>query len=490
MSRSDSTARIDVVGLGPAGLDLVSPLVLRLISEVEHRFVRTRQHPAAVLLDADPSFDGLYERLDTFAEVYRQIADELIAAARQHGRVLYAVPGSPLVLERTVELLRTLDDPTLQVVCHPSISFLDSAWAALGVDPVEAGATLIDGHRFDTQAAGLPGPLLVAHCHANHVLADIKISADPHPDHPDVTLLHHLGLPDEQVVSVPWFEMDRAIEADHLTSLWIPQVAGGVGRAATHFSAVVERLRAECPWDAEQTHRSLRRYLVEESAEAIDALDSFDEDTGDGAAELVDEFGDLLFQVWLHAQIASETGLFDLVDVLDAVATKLEARHPHVFGDAVAGTAAEARQRWEAAKYAESAAAPAVTSAAEGSAETDGTADAARTAAGRKSSMDGIPSTLPVLMRAMKVRSRAAGAGIDTETAVSDLAAARILMEQLSPLAAAPLDVYNSPEAESLIGDLLIALAGVARHVGADLDRALSEAIDKYSTTVRSAEAE
>src|SRR5690606_14796713 len=117
-----------------------------------------------------------YEQADTFEEVYRGIADTVAAAAARHGEVLYAVPGSPLVLERSVQHL--LADERVAVEALPAMSFLDVAWARLRLDPVEAGVRLVDGHQFAQAAAGERGPLLVAHVHANWVLSDIKLAVD------------------------------------------------------------------------------------------------------------------------------------------------------------------------------------------------------------------------------------------------------------------------------------------------------------------------
>jgi len=119
--------------------------------------------PSAALAGDIPSFDHVYERAATFEEVYERITEELVAAAgrvRDEGPVVYAVPGSPLVAERTVELLRA--DERVDITVVPSLSFLDLAWERLGIDPLTAGVRLVDGARFITEAAGERGPLLVA----------------------------------------------------------------------------------------------------------------------------------------------------------------------------------------------------------------------------------------------------------------------------------------------------------------------------------------
>ena len=128
---------VHVVGLGPGGPDLVTAGTLALIERVPTRFLRTTRHPAAAVMDGDASFDHLYESATTMEGVYRGIVEALVRAAGDRGEVLYAVPGSPVVAEHTVELL--LADERVRAVCHPALSFLDLTWVRLGVDPVERG---------------------------------------------------------------------------------------------------------------------------------------------------------------------------------------------------------------------------------------------------------------------------------------------------------------------------------------------------------------
>ena len=193
-----------------------------------------------------------------------------MAEAGRLGRVVYAVPGSPLVAERSVELLRA--DGRVEVEIRPALSFLDLAWARLGIDPLAAGVRLVDGQRFALTAAGQRGPLLVAQCDSVDVLSDIKLSVEDGPTEP-VVVLQRLGLADEAVFPVAWDELDREVRPDHLTCLWIPSLARPPGTDVLGFEELVHTLRRRCPWDRSQTHASLRRYLVEEAYEVLDVLD-------------------------------------------------------------------------------------------------------------------------------------------------------------------------------------------------------------------------
>lgn len=146
-----------VVGLGPAGPEHLAEAARRALRSSDRVVLRTRRHPSAEAFEALASFDHLYEESSGFDEVYRRIVEDLVASARaareaDEAPPVYAVPGSPMVAERTVELLRA--DPRVAVQVVPALSFLDLAWAVLGVDPLAAGVRLVDGVRFATEAAG------------------------------------------------------------------------------------------------------------------------------------------------------------------------------------------------------------------------------------------------------------------------------------------------------------------------------------------------
>lgn len=377
-----------VVGLGPAGPDLLTAAAVDAIEGIPHRYLRTSRHPAASAVGDAHSFDPIYESAATLDDVYAGIVDALAEAAAEHGSVVYAVPGSPLVAERTVELLRADDRVRVRLV--PALSFLDLAWAALGVDPVAEGVRVVDGRRFEVEAAGERGPLLVAQCDTRQVLSGIKLSVDEGLG--DVVVLQRLGLPDQSVSTVAWADLDKEVEPDHLTSLYLPAAAPPVAREVARFADLVRTLRARCPWDREQTHHTLTRHLLEETyevLEAIEALPSASDDAGEageGFDHLEEELGDLLFQVVFHATLAAEEGYFTLADVARGVHDKLVHRHPHVFAGVQADTPDQVITNWEQIKRAEK---------------------------GRDSLMDGIGEGLPSLLYAHKVQRKAASVGLD-----------------------------------------------------------------------------
>jgi tetrapyrrole methylase family protein/MazG family protein len=242
---------------------------------------------------------------------------------------------------------------------------------------------------YASSAAGDHGPLLVAQAWSRAVVSDIKLSIEePAPDQTAV-VLHHLGLPDEIVVEVPWSEIDRTVEPDHLTSLYIPSVGSPVAGELVRVVETIATLRRRCPWDKEQTHKTLVRHMLEETYEAMEALEGLgDEPEAATEAEVhhaAEELGDLLCQVVFHANIAREEGLFELADVARILSDKLIRRHPHVFAGASAETADDVIQSWEDIKRQEKA---------------------------REHILEGIPPALPALARAAAVERKLKTVGL------------------------------------------------------------------------------
>ena len=464
-------SHITVCGLGPGGRGSVTEATVDAIDGRHPVYLRTARHPTADRATGAASFDHLYEQADRFEDVYRAIADELVTAARQHGRVVYAVPGSPLVLEQSVRMLRSAaaDDPGLELEVLPALSFLDEAWARLGVDPVDDGVRLVDGHRFAVEAADQRGPLLVAHAHADWVLSEIKLAIDAGPEQ-RVTVLQGLGTADERITEVSWPDLDRVVQADHLTSLYLPEVVAPVGRELARSVEMMARLRRQCPWDREQTHRSLRRFLIEEAYEVVDVIDRLaaaqeyaeteagragPAGAGEGDAdavlatsiELEEELGDLWFQILFHAELAAEAGWFDLADVARTLTDKMIRRHPHVYGEADAATAATVGG-WEQLKQQEKT---------------------------RESAMDDLPAALPSLARAEKALKRADGAGAPADH---------------GPLEAAVTGLLPEGSGAEEVGALLLAVTDQARRRGIHAEESLRQATARAVERYRRSEAE
>jgi tetrapyrrole methylase family protein/MazG family protein len=233
---------------------------------------------------------------------------------------------------------------------------------------------------------------------------------------------------------------------------------------------IADRLRWPdgCPWDLEQTHQSLRKHLLEETYEVYDALER-------GATPaLAEELGDLYLQIVLHAQLAAEAGVFDLADVQAALSRKVIRRHPHVFGDAVAETAADVLRQWERIKAVER---------ADAAADAGGAGPDARDGAkpAPKGALDGISGSLPALAASQEMQERAAAIGYDWPDIEGVLAK---VAEELDELARAE----NAAERREEFGDLLLVIVNVGRKLGIETEAALRAANEKFRGRFRRVE--
>jgi len=221
--------------------------------------------------------------------------------------------------------------------------------------------------------------------------------------------------------------------------------------AQNGFDRLVEIMRklrgpGGCPWDAEQTHESLKRYLIEETYEVVEAIDHKDSEL------LKEELGDLLLQPIFHAAIAEERGEFCMDDVIDAICDKLIRRHPHVFGDQVVKSADEQVERWEQIKGQEK-------------------------RGKRKSALDGIPPHMPALMKAQKLTEKAARVGFDWDHV--DQVFAKVT-EELRELEAAMIE-GSQERMEAELGDLLFALVNLGRFLSLNPEEALGKTIGRFT---------
>ncbi len=454
---------IVLLGLGPGDPDLLTRAAWQVLQQADEVYLRTRQHPT---VDGFPpglrvhSFDHLYERADTFEQVYEAIVGEVLRLGQRPQGVVYAVPGHPLVAETTgVEILRRAREQGLPVRVVEGLSFLEPVWTALGVDPFPRTA-LVDalelGRRL-TPPFPPSAPALVAQLYDRHLASHVKLTLMHHyPDEHPVTLVHRAGLPDQAVRPMRLYELDRDPDIGLLTALYVPPL--GPGTAFEDFEHLIARLRAPdgCPWDRKQTHASLRPYLLEETYEVLDALDR-----GDFQA-LREELGDLLLQIVLHTEIATEEGEFTMPQVIQTVHDKIVRRHPHVFGDVQVDSADEVVRNWEAIKRREK-------QAQAGQDEAPA------------SVLDGVPAALPALAKAQAVGRKAAKVGFDWPSieGVWDK-----VHEELQELRAAAAPQVQAAE----LGDLLFAVVNLARHLGLDAETALREATARFMQRFREVE--
>ncbi len=442
-----------IIGLGPGDFGLITGETLALLEERPPLCLRTARHPAVAGLTERgipfASFDYLYEEQPTFEAVYAAIAAEVVARARETGRLVYAVPGSPAVAERSVALVREAAGAAgLKVTVMPAMSFLELLYARLGLDPVN-GLTVTDAADIVKLPPDLGTALVVTQVYDRRVASEAKLSLmEIYPDDFAVTVARKLGLADEELRTVPLYELDRLPAIDHLTSVYVPPPP----RRAAAFSLdplvdVMARLRSPggCVWDLEQSHPSLRRYIVEEVYEVLEAIDLADGD------KLCEELGDLLLQIVFHARIAEECGEFSMQDVVDTVTEKMIRRHPHVFGDISVRDAAEVIVNWEKIKRREH-------------------------PGERPSVLDGVPGGLPSLLKAFKLQSKAAKVGFDWNSAAPVWDKISEELDELREAAAG-----GSKEAmEGELGDVLFSVVNLARFFDIDPETALNATNSKF----------
>ena len=440
---------VRVVGLGPSSAQHLTAHTTELLTSSPVVRLRTRIHPAADAFSGVSSYDDYYDSADSFEVLYPKIVDNLVelASTSPNGEVVYAVPGSPMVAERTVELLRLRSD--VEVICEPAISVIDVACARLGKDPMALGLRVVDALGSVEPFRG-PGPLLILQTYAPEILASV---ADRLPRETVVTVLHHVGLDDEVIKELPAMELVSFDSADHLTSLWVEGLRTA-GESMDDLVDFMRRLRAECPWDQEQTHSSLTRHLLEEAYETLDALETFvrvESEGGDhsvAVAHVEEELGDLLFQIVFHAELGDEEGHFNFATIADGVRDKLTGRHPHVFGDVEVSGSEEVASRWEDLKKKEK---------------------------GRESVTDGIAWQLPALTLYAKLLRKAQQVDLGSGTGENARAQAISALQSLNFAPSGAIDSQSTSDTESAWGDALSAIAMCAQWSGVDLEGVLRE---------------
>ncbi len=464
---------ITIVGLGPGGTDSLTVGALEVLKKASALFIRTSRHPVVGELSGQgikfKTFDYLYEKSCDFEKLYAGIAEVIINAAREQP-VVYAVPGHPLVGEESVlKIIRLAREANLGYEILPAMSFLDPVITALRLNLSE-GIKLIDGLGLmdEKHARGCrPDPLipnLVMQVYNSMVASEVKLSLmDFYPDEHRIKVITAAGIPgQERIEDIPLFELDRLDWIDHLTCVYIPpypEAKAMVSRfPLDRIVNIMEQLRGEngCPWDREQTHASLKRYLIEETYEVLEAIDE------GNMYKVCEELGDLLLQIAFHAQIARESGFFDLNDVVEGISEKLVRRHPHVFGSATVNSSREVSVNWEKIKKGE----------LEEKGET------------RQSLLDGIPQNMPALMKAEKIQRKAAKVGFDWPEYTGALDK---VMEEIDEIKEA-VSKADQIRIRDEIGDLLFAVVNLARLLEVNSEEALTAAIRKFKERFKTME--
>lgn len=444
---------IKIIGLGPGAPEALTIGAVKALKECDNIFFRTEKHPTVDYLKGEgiafETCDAFYESSDSFDEVYSRIAGQIIEKHKELGDIIYAVPGHPLVAEKSVfNLIDLCNEEKIEYKLLPAVSFVDAMMDSLKIDPIE-GLKIIDAFDMDNQILDKRIGTIITQVYNNLIASEVKIKlCEYYNDETEIIYCRAAGIVGEESIRrIPLYELDMQEDIDYLTSVYVPRDIENK-KDIYDLIDIIDDLRGEdgCPWDREQTHESLKRALIEESYEVIDAIDKEDDNA------IIEELGDVLLQVVFHAAIGKDDGYFNLGDIIESICNKMIFRHPHVFGDVKAENSNEVVTNWEELKKQEKG----LTTVTE--------------------QLDEIARALPALIRASKVQNKAKKVGFDWDN-VED--AAKKVEEELNEV----LEVYktgNGVRITEEIGDLLFSCVNVARFLNVNEEEALNKTTDKF----------
>lgn len=345
--------KVTILGLGSSDVDQMSLRIYRALKNAEHLYLRTNDHPAVQLLDDEgisyETFDHIYEENDTFTDTYQTIVDLLIEAT-QDKDITYAVPGSPLLYETTTELLllHAEENDDFEVEVLGGQSFIDVCIEAVKI-PVNDGFQILDGSNLSIADFNHHQHTLITQVYDLFSVSNVKLELlEFYPHDTIVYLIDKAGSKDEIIIKAELSEIDHNVPTSNLMTMYVPKVESKTldNRSIHYMNDLFNMIVSEdgCPWDKVQTHESLERFLIEETYEVIEAIETEDDEL------LIEELGDILLQVGLHAAIANKDGYFDFYDILSRLNEKLVHRHPHVFGDIEAKETSDVHKIWNVQK--------------------------------------------------------------------------------------------------------------------------------------------
>jgi len=444
---------IVLLGLGPGNPRFLTREALEWVEQVDEVYLRTKNHPAATLLPDKISCHSFETELDPDLSP-KQVNEKIILTILRLGErpqgVTYAVPGHPLTGDITCsEIIRRARGVGTPVRIIAGVSLIEPTLQALSLDP-QTQITIIDALNLaNLNAPSFPPsqPVLITHFTSIKVATQLMtVLLTVYPEHHKVALLHAVGTENELVEHFPLGEIDQSTHLGSCSSLFCPALP--FGSAFEDFQQIIAQLRSPegCPWDREQTHTSLKPYLIEESYEALEALDQED------MPSLKEELGDILLQIVLHAQIGIENGEFRMSDVMQFISDKMIRRHPHVFADGDARDVAGVIHKWEEIKANER--------------KDNGKPE-------KKGMLDGIPANLPALVQSQHIQQRAQRIGFDWPEISGVI---KKIYEELDELKQA----QTSEERISETGDVLFAVVNLARWLDVDAESALRESNRRF----------
>jgi len=444
---------IRIVGLGPGSKESITMGTFQLLKNSENVFFRTEIHPNVEYLRElgvkFSTYDNKYENLDSFDMVYEEIAKDLIYKHKTLGDIVYAVPGHPMVAEKSVSILIELcKHENIDIEILPAISFVDAIMESLKIDPIN-GVKIIDAFDIQNQILDKRVGTIITQVYNKFIASEVKLRLMEYfNDNMEIYFIRAAGVRElESIRKIYLYELDRQEDIDHLTSIYIPKNLDS-SKDFYDLLEIMDVLRGKggCPWDREQTHESLKRYFIEECYEVIEAIDEQDE------GKLIEELGDVLLQVVFHSQIGKEDGYFNIGDVIKGICIKLIERHPHVFGEVKVSDSNEVLYNWDEIKKKEK------------GLET------------YTDELKHVAKSLPALIRSEKIQRKAAKVGFDWEDAAPAL---EKVVEECDEVK----QVYKTQNREKIVeevGDLIFSTVNVARLLDIDPEVALNYTIDKF----------
>lgn len=435
---------IEVIGLGAGELDQLPLGVYRNLTTTKKPiYVRTLDHPVInSLLDEGvnlKSFDYLYEEQTDFESIYKKIVSTLLDLA-QTNAIIYAVPGHPMLAEKTVQLL--LEQTNVKVTVSGGQSYLDDLFTALKIDPID-GFQFVDATSFHREDISYRQHIIFCQVYDSFIASNLKLTLlEDLPHDYEVTVVDAVGTKKEKIKHIPLEQLDREINVSNLTSVYVPPAPDHLlHHQFIALRNVIRTLRGPngCPWDRKQTHESLRKYAIEEVYELIDAIDREDDEA------IIEELGDVLLQVMLHSQIGEDHGYFSVEDVIHSTVTKMIHRHPHVFSKDGPQKSWDQLKREERGNEVEFL-------------------------------LDSIVTCGPSLHVAEKLQQKAAKVGFDWND-VKDVW--EKLNEEIDEFLDA-VDLNNERDMEEEFGDILFVLANIARFYNITPELALRKANEKF----------
>lgn len=444
---------IKIVGLGPGSPEALTIGAVKALERSKNLYFRTEKHPTVDYLKESlngfKTCDNYYEEGNSFDEVYSNIATDMIVEYKKMGELVYAVPGHPLVAEKSVlNLISLCDENNIKYEILPAVSFVDAMMDRLKIDPIE-GLKIIDAFDIKNQILDKRIGTIITQVYNPLIASEVKLQLlEYYNDETEIQYVRAAGIEgQESIRTIPLYELDMQEDIDYLTSIYIPKDINNK-KDFYDLIQVIEALRSEngCPWDIEQTHNSIKNQILEESYEVVEAIENDDIDG------LIEELGDVLLHIVFHSVIGKEDGYFNINDVIQSITEKMIYRHPHVFGDEHKNSSEEVLTSWEELKIKEK------------KFET------------LTEEIEAIAKTLPSLIRTNKVQKKASKVGFDFDSIIE---ASKKVEEELKEV----LDVYKSNNREKIleeVGDLLFACVNVSRLLNIDGEEALSSATKKF----------